>query len=775
MKRKKKKTVIFIQELKPEENQNKYSRIIWIFFLTALLAGGILSGIRATWGSLAPAGIIVAVTATVGILCCIVSEILKDRVRYQGACMLIPWPLLLIFAGVQGGWNGAKAWINVLIGRWNMLHRGGAVLFSVNTGEKEVLIFTVILTLFVVEVTWILVSGHHVILANFFCLFWLFLQLFCAVAEPVTLGVLFAGLGGLWLTDRSLYVTRREIIWTTIILLIICLPGKMFSVSELGAVSDFRENVETKIHEIRYGKETLPEGNLYHASELQQDDREMLKLETEQQKTLYLRGYVGAEYVDGFWDPLPDSAYGGEDAGMLEWLKKKGFDPLTQVADYYRYSESEDKPEKNRLNISVSGASRYYVYSPASLQIIRNGRLYEKKDSRLYSRGVFGASKYVMDEVSGSRPAELTITDSWVSSPKTDDQKNYLEAESVYRTFVYDNYRSIDSETAELIRELFWKDYESESDGIYSAICQIRKVLKETTEYTETPEDIPIDKDPVKYFLTESKSGNSMLYASVAVDALRVHGIPARYVEGYYITASQIEKNAGKALSVTGKETHAWAEVYFDGIGWLPLDVSPGYYYDAVALQKMVSSPDVIQKNAVLKNNSSGAEKVAGMDDSQSHSVKEKISPIVVNIASICLGIVAVLLILLVFIIVVAELMRIICLRLDEKRMKVGSQRVRVLRAEKKIYSYLKLMGIDARLGWNTEETDQLLAEKFSLLEAGEYIRICGLIEKVIYGEIELEPYEERTINSFLEKLLSDKKKVNIKTWFRRRYAPFWI
>lgn len=774
MKRKKKKTVIFMQELKPEGNQNKYNRIIWIVFLTALLAGGILSGVRATWGSLAPTGIMVAVTAAVGILCGIVSEVVRDRVRYHGLCMLIPWPFLLVFAGIHGGWSGAKAWINVLIGRWNMLNSGGAALFSVNTGEKEILIFNVILTLLIVEVTWILVSGHHVITANFFCLFWLFLQLLCAVAEPVALGVLFAGLGGLWLTDRSLQATRREIIWTIIILAIICLPGKLVSVSELEGVSDFRENVETKIHEARYGKDTLPEGNLYRASELQQDEREMLKLETEQQKTLYLRGYVGAEYVDGFWDPLPDSAYGGKNAGMLEWLKKKGFDPLTQVADYYKYSESENKPEKNRLDISVSGASRYYVYNPSSLQIVRKGKFYEKKDSRLCSRGVFGASEYAMDELSGSRPAELTITDSWVSSPKTDDQKKYLEAEAVYRTFVYDNYRSVDSGTAELIREMFWKDYESESDGIYSAICQIREVLKETTEYTETPEDTPINEDPVKYFLTESKSGNSMLYASVAVDALRVHGIPARYVEGYYIPASQIEKNIGKALSVTGKETHAWAEVYFDGIGWLPLDVSPGYYYDAVALQKMVSTPDVVQKNAVLKDNSSGAEQVTGLDGEKSNSIKDKIPPVVYNVAELCLGIVAVMLIVLVLMITAAELMRIICLGLDEKQKKNSSQKERVLRAEKKIYGYLKIMGIDARLGWNTEETDQFLTENFALLEAGEYTRICRLIEKVIYGDIELESYEERTINSFLEKLLNDKKKVNVKTWFRRRYVYVW-
>ena len=29
-------------------------------------------------------------------------------------------------------------------------------------------------------------------------------------------------------------------------------------------------------------------------------------------------------------------------------------------------------------------------------------------------------------------------------------------------------------------------------------------------------------------------------------------------------------------------------EVYFDGIGWLPVDATPGFYYDNVTLQQMV-------------------------------------------------------------------------------------------------------------------------------------------------------------------------------------------
>ena len=108
-----------------------------------------------------------------------------------------------------------------------------------------------------------------------------------------------------------------------------------------------------------------------------------------------------------------------------------------------------------------------------------------------------------------------------------------------------------------------------------------------------------------------------MLYASAAVEAFRVHGIPARYVEGYYISAGDIAGSKDGKTTVTGSNAHAWVEVYFDGIGWLPVDVTPGYYYDVAALQKMVNTPESVQKNAALENNSFGGKQSADLSSAK--------------------------------------------------------------------------------------------------------------------------------------------------------------
>ena len=771
-----KKEQIPVQRLYMDRNQNRYKNIIWITFLAFLLSGGIFLVIRQSWKGQLSALPVYVLVACAGILCCVLSEVMRERSRFSVAFTGLPWLLLLLFTGAfRGGWTGAQAWLNMLISQWNTANEGGMALFSVQASTHDAAVFTLILVLAMAEISWFLTAGRHLILANIFCALWIILQLLCGVLNPAACGLLFAALCGLCVSDHEMVFTGNRAGWTIGVLIVFSVSCRFVSGEEIQSVSQFRESVQDEIHRIRYGEDTLPEGNLYQASELKADAKEMLRLKTEQQKTLYLRGFVGSVYENGVWEEPTDAVYGGENAGMLKWLEENSFSPLYQVSDYYAHSDEEEKPEKNEIQIQVTGASRYYSYTPATVEEIQKGKLTEDKDLRFFSKGLFAARNYTIEETSGTRPAELMVTDSWVSTPESAEQKQYSEMEAVYRAFVYDTYRNVDSETRDLIQEMFWDDYDSDSDGIYSSICRIRDVLKENVEYTENVEEVPDGEDPVRYFLTGSQRGNAMLYASAAVDALRVHGIPARYVEGYYISESDLKDSQSEEIRITGENTHAWAEAYFDGIGWLPLDVTPGYYYDTVTLQKMVSTPDVAQKNAVLKDNSFGSQQVTELDGAGGKNTHAKLTRAARDVAAICLGIVAVLMILTVAALAACEGVRAVCLWSDRKADQKASPGEKILRTEKKIYSYLALVGIRGRLGWNTEETDRLIADFFEEIEPGEYTRVCSLIEKVIYGEIELEPHEERTVTSFLNKLLTSQKFMDRRAWLRRRYAYVWM
>lgn len=468
---------------------------------------------------------------------------------------------------------------------------------------------------------------------------------------------------------------------------------------------DFREQVEEKVHEIRYGKDILPEGDLYQAGKLHASTEVMLEVQGQQEKNLYLRGFVGGSYQNGQWEEMSDAAYSGKNAGMFTWLKARSFDPLTQVAAYNQLGEEQDVPEGNQVQVKVKNASRYYVYAPVSYVRMINGSVKEEKDSRLASRGLFGSRSYRWEEISGSRPGELTVADNWVEDPDTDRRQEYQEAEAVYREFVYHTYTTIDSDMQRLMQRIFWDDYETDSDGIYSALNQIRQCLSSETTYTEMMPQIPEGEDPIRWFLTEGKQGNDVYYAAAATEAFRAYGIPARYVEGYYLSADQIQKEESGTNTLTGADAHAWVEVYFDGVGWLPLDTTPGYYYDAVSLQQMISAPDQVNKNAVLEDPSFEANQAT--DTTGSRRNGDALKRVAVRMGAVILGGVTLLIILALVLLGVLEIGRIWDYESMHRKYERVDQKEKIHMMSEKMEKLLEFLGISMSLGWKTNEVDE--------------------------------------------------------------------
>ncbi len=66
---------------------------------------------------------------------------------------------------------------------------------------------------------------------------------------------------------------------------------------------------------------------------------------------------------------------------------------------------------------------------------------------------------------------------------------------------------------------------------------------------------------------------------------------------------------------LTGNDAHAWVEIYFDGIGWLPADVTPGYYYNVASLQKMVEVQILYRKNVVAGEQFSVGGQITGVEN----------------------------------------------------------------------------------------------------------------------------------------------------------------
>ena len=105
----------------------------------------------------------------------------------------------------------------------------------------------------------------------------------------------------------------------------------------------------------------------------------------------------------------------------------------------------------------------------------------------------------------------------------------------------------------------------------------IRAYLNTNYQYNASAPQPPEGADPIRYFLTESKQGYSVQFASAAVVMFRMFGLPARYVVGYAAPQSlftQQEDGSWHAI-LQDDNAHAWAEVYISGQGWTPMEMTP--------------------------------------------------------------------------------------------------------------------------------------------------------------------------------------------------------
>src|SRR5262249_35384132 len=56
-------------------------------------------------------------------------------------------------------------------------------------------------------------------------------------------------------------------------------------------------------------------------------------------------------------------------------------------------------------------------------------------------------------------------------------------------------------------------------------------------------------------------------HAHIFIAGARANGVPARYVAGYLLASEEANQQF---------ETHAWAEAFVDGLGWVGFDVTNG-------------------------------------------------------------------------------------------------------------------------------------------------------------------------------------------------------
>lgn len=85
----------------------------------------------------------------------------------------------------------------------------------------------------------------------------------------------------------------------------------------------------------------------------------------------------------------------------------------------------------------------------------------------------------------------------------------------------------------------------------------------------------PPGVDPVEDFLFAKRRGHCELFASAFVMMARAERLPARLVNGFQ-SGEWNDVGSYAYYRVRQSDAHAWAEVHFEGVGWVEFDPTPG-------------------------------------------------------------------------------------------------------------------------------------------------------------------------------------------------------
>ena len=355
---------------------------------------------------------------------------------------------------------------------------------------------------------------------------------------------------------------------------------------DYGSSTEAKKEALDGISSLRYRKgkiNTLPDGKLKECGAWSASDDTALSVTMENPDSLYLRGFVGSVYDGSSWESLDtEDAY--KQRTLFYWLHQDGFYGETQLSRARALADDDALSDKvSEVDIKNEKADSRYLYTPYEITELPVG--YRKEtpfaDSMLKAKGLFGARNYHY-QANGNLVKDFTVLGARVyQALARDEGDSYRDDESYYNAFVY----SQDTKLSGALETLFRKELgdggnrEQGHTDYYTAISRIRSYLEKNMTYSSQTDVFSEDGDFIENFLTTSKIGHSVHFATAAALMFRYYGIPARYVEGYLITPQDIEgKQAGDTIEIPGTNGHAWTEIYVDGLGWIPLEMTPSYY-----------------------------------------------------------------------------------------------------------------------------------------------------------------------------------------------------
>lgn len=189
---------------------------------------------------------------------------------------------------------------------------------------------------------------------------------------------------------------------------------------------------------------------------------------------------------------------------------------------------------------------------------------------------------FLPDEINTQTQQEASSDE---DTEKTDPLAAYESFISSYQNAIKTQYTQVPYETMPRLTELCGETNLTDLNEITTFILY---TLQTHASYSTRPGAVPNNKNTVEYFLFDNHKGFCVHFATAAVMMYRMFGIPARYVSGFAVDQTMFNvigsPSADQSQSgleyhyraeITDKNAHSWVEIFLDGYGWVPVEVTP--------------------------------------------------------------------------------------------------------------------------------------------------------------------------------------------------------
>lgn len=324
---------------------------------------------------------------------------------------------------------------------------------------------------------------------------------------------------------------------------------------------------------------------------------------------VYLRGDIGVDFVGNGWTDIK-----GE---YLRFTDENG----TRYADIFKdfYPETQYQVLRQRLSAFGYEPDAFFPLRRVSVTYLQSTRVvfvplapYElnyKQNSYFDSYGDcvlrtgYGSgylktyeSLALVPNMSTDMMSEAVTSAAYGADydwtlPDGLSLTEYNEKIAQYRKFVNTAYRKTNETGARIHEALLDEGYVWSGMSDFEIAQNTCRYFKDNFTYSLNA-DNGADGETLDNFLFVTREGHCALFASAMTLAMRDMGFAARYATGYVVSGDGVEQDDGTYLyTLREKNLHAWVEVYFDNVGWLPFDPTAGvsgFGYDA-----QTPSPDI--------------------------------------------------------------------------------------------------------------------------------------------------------------------------------------